>query len=121
MCAEREARNRGNAAPAAIAISKGDSMTITVVFDFPQAALTQYQDVFNRGGTPVVNQPDRIFHQCFENGDGLTVIDIWASEDAFTAFGEVLGPILQEVGLSTVPKIHRTCRTVDSAGHVVDF
>jgi hypothetical protein len=95
-------------------------MTITVVFDFPHDNLQQYDEVFTRGGAPIVDQPDRLHHQCFENGDGFTVIDVWANEQAFASFGEVLGPILQQVGLSTVPKVHRTHRIVTNAGELVD-
>lgn len=87
-------------------------MTITVVFDFPDGDLAQYDEIFTRGGAKVVEQPERLHHQCFENGTGFTVVDTWASEDAFARFGEVLGPIQQQVGLAGVPKVHRTHRIV---------
>ena len=96
-------------------------MTISVVFDFPDARLSRYEEVFDRGGADIVNQPERLHHQCFENGDGFTVVDVWASEQAFTRFGEVIGPILQQLGLSQPPKVHRTRRVVTQAGEVVDY
>jgi hypothetical protein len=41
---------------------------------------------------------------------------VWESEAAFAAFGEVLGPVLQEVGLSPVPQVYPTYETIDAAG-----
>ena len=96
-------------------------MTISVVFDFPDARLSQYEEVFTLGGDAIVNQPERLHHQCFESGRGFTVVDLWASEDAFTRFGEVIGPILQQLGLSQPPKVHRTRRVVTRTGEVVDY
>jgi hypothetical protein len=34
------------------------------------------------------------------------VVDVWESEDAFTKFGEVLGPTLQRLNLQAEPKIY---------------
>lgn len=62
------------------------------------------------------HQPQRRFHVCYETGTGFTVVDVWESEEAFAAFGEVLGPVLQEVGLSPVPQVYRTYETVDASG-----
>jgi len=39
------------------------------------------------------------------------VVDVWESEDAFTKFGEVLGPTLQRLNLQAEPKsypLHNT-------------
>ena len=37
--------------------------------------------------------------------DGWRVVDVWESEEAFQRFGEVIGPILQEVGVPGEPKL----------------
>jgi hypothetical protein len=62
------------------------------------------------------HQPQRRFHQAFETETGFTVIDTWESEAAFAAFGELLGPVLQDVGLSPIPQVYRTYETIDAAG-----
>ena len=47
---------------------------------------------------------------------GSTLLVTRATEAAFAAFGEVLGPVLQEVGLSPVPQVYRTYETIDASG-----
>ncbi len=96
-------------------------MTISVVFEFPAGSIENYRKVFEVGGPEIVDQPDRLHHQCFESGAGFTVVDVWRSEDSFAKFGEVLGPILQDLGLVTVPAVHRTERIVTPQGELIDF
>ena len=96
-------------------------MAISVVFEFPHESVDNYYKVFELGGQPILDQPARLHHQCFKNGDGWTVIDVWDTEEAFAQFGEVLGPVLQEVGLSTAPNVHPTCRTINQRGELVDY
>jgi len=95
-------------------------MTISVVFEFPTGSVESYRKVFEVGGPEITDQPDRLHHQCFESGEGITVIDVWQSEDSFAKFGEVLGPILQDLGLVAVPAVHRTHRTVTQSGELTD-
>ena len=90
-------------------------MAITVIFECPTDSLAQLEKAFEL--SPALgHQPQRRFHQAYETGTGFTVIDTWESEDAFAAFGELLGPVLQEVGLSPVPQVYRTYETIDAAG-----
>ncbi len=96
-------------------------MTISVVFEFPTGSVESYRKVFEIGGPEITDQPDRLFHQCFESGGGFTVVDVWQSEDSFARFGEVLGPVLQDLGLVTVPSVHRTQRTVTQRGELTDY
>ena len=44
-------------------------------------------------------------HTAGPTDDGWRVVDVWKSEEAFRAFGEVLVPILQEVGLGGEPQV----------------
>ena len=39
-------------------------------------------------------------HVCFGSDGDLRVSEIWASTDEFEAFGQRLGPILDEVGIN---------------------
>jgi hypothetical protein len=43
--------------------------------------------------------PGRHYHACFGTGDKMQVFDIWQSKEAFDKFGEVLLPILQQIGV----------------------
>ena len=95
-------------------------MTISVTFEFPTGSVESYRQVFERGGSDIANQPERLHHQCYESGSGFTVVDVWTSEATFAKFGETLGPILAELGLETVPAVHRTVRTVTQDGQVTD-
>jgi hypothetical protein len=43
--------------------------------------------------------PHRLHHSCFGADGDLMVYDIWDSPESFAAFGNVLMPILAEVGV----------------------
>ena len=42
----------------------------------------------------------RSYHVAFHMGDGLQVVDVWESQEAFDAFGQTLMPILTELGIN---------------------
>jgi hypothetical protein len=45
--------------------------------------------------------PDGLeYHVCFGTDGELKVSEIWASNEQFEAFGERLGPILEEAGIA---------------------
>ena len=80
-------------------------MTIAAVFEFPSEQIEKYHQVFE-AGEAIVNQPDRLYHACYRTGTGFTVIDIWADEQSFAAFGETLGPAIQRAGLDARPAVY---------------
>ena len=80
-------------------------MTIAAVFEFPGEPVEKYHRVFE-AGEAIVNQPDRIYHVCYRTETGFTVIDIWADEQSFAAFGETLGPAVQRAGLDAKPAVY---------------
>jgi len=80
-------------------------MTIAAVFEFSGEPVEKYHKVFE-AGPAIVNQPDRIYHVCYRTGTGFTVIDIWADEQSFAAFGETLGPAVQHAGLDAKPAVY---------------
>ena len=47
-----------------------------------------------------------IFHTAGQGADGFRVVDVWESEDAFGAFGEHLGPIMEELGVTDPPEVY---------------
>ena len=62
-------------------------MAIAAVFEFPGEPVEKYHKVFE-AGEAVVNQPNRLYHVCYRTGAGFTVLDIWADEQSFAAFGQ---------------------------------
>ena len=41
----------------------------------------------------------RLYHACFGASDKLAVFDVWDSQESFDRFGQVLMPILKEIGV----------------------
>lgn len=39
-------------------------------------------------------------HACYQTEDGYKVVDVWESAEAFNAFGQILMPILQKLGVN---------------------
>ena len=46
------------------------------------------------------------------SGTGFLVIDVWESPEAFARFGEVLGPVLGQVGLQPTPDVRQIHRII---------
>ena len=69
---------------------------------FPGGTAEQYDQViekmgFSRHGT---GAPASLFHWVSVSDDGIKVVDVWESPEAFQAFAEEqIGPYTQEVGL----------------------
>ena len=47
-----------------------------------------------------------LFHSAGESPSGFRVVDVWESQDACDAFGQRLGPILEEVGITDPPEMY---------------
>lgn len=47
-----------------------------------------------------------LVHAAGPGEGGFRVVDVWESEDAAKKFGEVLIPILQEVGITDLPEVY---------------
>ncbi|MER7756108.1 hypothetical protein [Kitasatospora sp. NPDC097643] len=94
-------------------------MAIVAVFDLPGATQAQYDETVRRltnGGSldkpsdwPV---PGLVSHAAGPTPTGWHVTDVWESREAFERFGEVLRPILQEVGMAGQPVIFEAHRVV---------
>lgn len=83
-----------------------------MVHDSPGGTKEQYDEVAGRltDGKGLDSLDDwpaggLLFHVAGPTDDGFRVIDVWESEEAFAAFGETIGPILQEVGFPGEPKL----------------
>lgn len=47
-----------------------------------------------------------LVHAAGQGQGGFRVVDVWESEEAAGKFGEILVPILQEVGVTDLPELY---------------
>ncbi len=78
-------------------------MAVAYVMRFPGGTLDQYDQVIGKMGlTPgAEGPPGAIFHWVAKTDDGLLVVDVWETAEAFDKFSaEQIGPYSQEAGLA---------------------
>jgi hypothetical protein len=83
-------------------------MAIGVIMDFPGGTLEQYDRVVELMGlTPGgPTPPGARVHWAAATGDGIRVVDVWESREAFDAFArEKIGPLTAEAGLEGPPQM----------------
>jgi hypothetical protein len=49
-----------------------------------------------------------LVHTAGEGPNGFRIVDVWESQEAVDAFGEHLGPVLAEVGITDPPQMYET-------------
>jgi len=75
-------------------------MAFTVLFTPKSMNAAQFDEITRRRAEGGASSPEgRLHHVCYGSGDQLQVMDVWTSEDKFGQFGQVLMPIIQEVGI----------------------
>jgi hypothetical protein len=88
---------------------------VPVVLVHQGAGLTKdsYEEVVGKitGGSGLNSPADwpvegLLVHSAGEAMGGFRVVDVWESEEAAARFGEQLGPILQEAGVTAEPEIY---------------
>jgi hypothetical protein len=82
-------------------------MAVAIEMNFKGATLAQYDQVLDlmglTPGGPI--PPGAIFHWAAETADGLRVVDVWESREAYDKFAaEQIGPYSQQVGLPGPPE-----------------
>jgi hypothetical protein len=83
-------------------------MAIAVQLDLHGATLEQYDRINEEFGLLPGGPASRseIFHWVAATDNGVRVVDVWESREAFDAFArEKLAPILQEVGVPQPPEM----------------
>ena len=85
-------------------------MSITVIFPPTNMTNEKYDEAIRRLEAAGVGTPSgRQYHMCFGTSGELGVVDVWESAEQFEAFGEILMPILEEVGIeASEPHISET-------------
>ncbi len=48
-----------------------------------------------------------LVHAAGQGESGFRVVDVWESEEACNRFGQILAPILQEVGIDDQPELYQ--------------
>jgi hypothetical protein len=93
-------------------------MSVVPVFRGPSLTQETYEEGVRRltGGKSRLESPSDwpveclLVHVAGQGPQGVRVVDVWQSEEACKRFGEILGPILKEVGIASHPRcIRRTC------------
>lgn len=82
-------------------------MAVAFIMDFEGGTLEQYDQVMEKMDLGDSVPDDAHFHWVTKTDDGVRVVDVWESDEAFQAFAEEkIGPYTAEVGLSE-PAIER--------------
>ena len=75
-------------------------MALTISFLPTNMSTSKYDEVLRRLAAAGASAPSgRLFHTAFGPPHQLRVVDVWASQAQFEKFGEVLAPILKELGV----------------------
>jgi predicted ester cyclase len=88
-------------------------MPVAVELEFAGGTLEQYDEVLRRMGYEPrgSGHPDGLFHWVAEVDEGLRIVEVWDSSNAFLTFAQdTLGPITAAVGVGepavTVHEVH---------------
>ncbi len=78
-------------------------MAVAIVMDWDEGTLEQYDEVIGKMGFEPngVGAPNALFHWAAKSGDGIRVVDVWESREAFDAFAQdQIGPLTAQAGLA---------------------
>jgi hypothetical protein len=89
-------------------------MSVVLVHQGPSVTQEKYEQTVTKltGGKSRLESPSDwpvpglLMHAAGQSPQGFRVVDVWESEEACNRFGEVLRPILQEVGIDDPPEIY---------------
>jgi hypothetical protein len=89
-------------------------MAVVLVQQGPTLTQEKYDEVvrrFTEGRGRMESSSDwpvdgLLSHAAGEAPGGFRVVDVWESEEACNRFGDVLMPILQEIGVNEPPEIY---------------
>jgi hypothetical protein len=80
--------------------TRGGLMAIAVYLHPPSMGAEQYDEIVRRlDEAGAATPPGRLHHSCFGTGNALMMYEIWDSQEAFAAYAETLGPIVQAAGV----------------------
>ena len=90
-------------------------MAVVLVHQGPTHTEERYEEVVRRltDGKSRLESPSDwpvaglLSHAAGQGENGFRVVDVWESEEACNQFGEILAPILQEVGIEEQPELYQ--------------
>ena len=88
-------------------------MSVVLIHQGPSLTQKSYEEVVRKltGETSLKSPSDwpvegLLMHVAGQSPQGFRVVDVWQSREACDRFGEVLAPILQEVGIDAQPEAY---------------
>ena len=92
---------------------KEAEVPIVAVFEAPGFTQENYEETVRRitGGGRLASPSDwpvegLLVHAAGQGPNGFRVVDVWESEEAVQRFGEVLMPVLRDIGVEGEPEIY---------------
>lgn len=90
-------------------------MAVVLVHQGPSLTQESYEEVVRKlaDGKSRMESPSDwpvaglLVHAAGPGDNGFRVVDVWESEEASNQFGEILAPILQEVGIDEQPELYQ--------------
>jgi hypothetical protein len=83
-------------------------MTVAVQLDLKDATLEQYDEGLEGAGLLPggPSPPGQLFHFVVKVDDGIRIIDVWESRDAYERFAtSSIIPVSREVGMPDMPEV----------------
>ena len=89
-------------------------MSVVLIHQGPSVTQEKYEATVRKltGGQSRLESPSDwpveglLMHVAGQSPQGFRVVDVWESEEACNRFGEMLQPILQEVGIVDPPELY---------------
>jgi hypothetical protein len=88
-------------------------VAVVLVFESPSLTQERYEESIRRltpegtAGSPADWPTEGLLaHIAGQGPNGFRVVDVWESEEAVARFGEVLIPVLRDIGVEGEPEIY---------------
>src|SRR5688572_7532968 len=89
-------------------------MAVVLVHQGPTLTQERYEEAVRKitGGKRALETPadwpieGLLVHASGQGASGFRVVDLWESEDAAARFGEIVMPVLREIGVTDMPEIY---------------
>jgi hypothetical protein len=93
---------------------EGEPVSVVLIHQGPSLTQEKYEETVRKltGGKRRFDSPSDwpveglLLHAAGQSPQGFRVVDVWQSEEACNRFGEILAPILQEVGVDDAPEMY---------------
>jgi hypothetical protein len=90
-------------------------LSVVLIHHGPTLTQENYEEIVRRltGKSQLASPSDwpvegLLVHIAGQSPQGFRVVDVWESEEACARFGEILAPILKEVGVDEIPETYPT-------------